>query len=194
MKALLALLLTTGAVSAAETNQPPDRPALTIRASLSIFLLRSNEFLYTNNVVVYDPPAKPGDAPTTITCGWLTAKRGANGKFETIIAHERVKIDQGNNHARGNLAVYSGIDETVTLTGAFGSDGSNDFTLPALFSPQGTNFGTKIVYDRLNDRLSITDPITIIPQASLSKGEGGNTNSAATNKSRGPLLPFSNPK
>ena len=194
MKALLALLLAAVAAVAADTNLPPDRPALTIRAGFSIFLLRSNEFLYTNDVVVYDPPAKPGDAPTTMTCGWLTAKRGVDGKFETIIAHDRVKIDQGDNHARGNLAVYSGTNETVSLTGAFGSDGTNDFTLPVLFSRQGTNYGTMIIYERLNDKLSIKDPMTIIPQTSLSKGESGKTNSSATNKSRGPAFPFLNSK
>jgi len=191
---ILALLLATSAsaIRAADTNRPPDRPALTIRAGFSVFLLRSNEFLYTNDVVVYDPPAKPGDPPTTLTCAWLTAKLGTNKKFETIIAHERVTISQGDNHARGNLAVYVGTNETVTLTGGFGSDGTNDFPLPVLFSPQGTNYGTMIVYDRLNDKLSIKDPKTIIPQTSLSKGQSSLTNSAGTNKSRGPLTPFSN--
>jgi hypothetical protein len=191
MKALLALLLVVAAAIAADTNQPPDRPALTIRASFSVFLLRSNEFLYTNNVVVYDPPARTNDAPTTMTCNWLTAKRGLDGKIETIIAHDRVKIDQGDNHARGHLAVYTGSNEVVTLTGAFDPGDTSVPQLPVLFSPKGTNYGTKIDYHRLEDKLLIKDPVTYIPQSSLSKGESSRTNSAATNKTRGPATPFS---
>lgn len=186
MKAFFALLLTLSAVAAAETNQPPSRPALTITADFSVFNLRSNVFLYTNHVVVTDPPAKPGDSPTTLTCRWAVARMGLNRRLETVTAHEGVAIDQGDNHARGALAVYTATNELMTLTGAFNPNDTNTPALPVLYSTQGTtqgtNYGTKIIYDRINDKLFIERPTTIIPHTSLATADRGKTNSAATNR------------
>ena len=175
MKAFLALLTVTLATAGADTN----RPALTIDAGSSVFDLKNNLFLYTNDVTVFDPPARPGDLPTTLTCGWLTAKRGLGGKLETIVAHERVKIDQGDRHARGALAVYTATNEQMVLTGAFDPANTNTPPFPVLSTSQGTNYGPKIVYDRLNDQLLMPEGVTtIIPQNTLS-----NTNRDKTNKS-----------
>lgn len=183
MKLFFALLLaSSAAVVAAETNQPPIRPALTITADFSVFNLRSNVFLYTNHVVVTDPPAKPGDSPTTLTCRWAVARMGANRRLETVTAHEGVAIDQGDNHARGALAVYTATNELMTLTGAFNPDDTNTPALPVLYSSQGTNYGTKIIYDRINDKLYIERPTTIIPHTSLATADRSKTNSAATNR------------
>lgn len=190
MKSLLALLLALSAACAAETNQPPNRPALTINAGYSVFNLRrgAEEFLYTNHVIVIDPPTKPGDAPTTLTCRWAVATVGTNRRVESIVAHETVAIDQADNHARGALAVYTASNETVTLTGPFNPDDTNSPPFPALFSSRGTNYGTKIIYERLNDRLLIERPTTIIPQTSLS--DRNKTNAAGTNKGPGLATPF----
>jgi hypothetical protein len=64
------------------------------------------------------------------------------------------------------------------------------FKLPILFSLQGTNTGTEIVYDRLNDKLFITNVSTYIQGATLSNVEKGKTNSMnATNKTTAPKTP-----
>jgi hypothetical protein len=190
MKVFLPLLLALSAACAVETNQPPNRPALTITAGYSVFNLRSNEFLYTNHVIVIDPPGKPGDSPTILTCRWAVARAGVNRRLESVVAHETVAIDQGDNHARGALAVYTATNETMTLTGAFHPEDTNTPPFPALFSSQGTNYGTKIIYERLNDRLLIDRPQTIIPHTSISNAERGKTNSAATNRTSRFGTPF----
>ena len=190
MKIFFALLLALSAASAAETNPPPNRPALTITAGYSVFNLRSNEFLYTNHVIVTDPPAKPGDSPTTLTCRWAVARMGVNRRLETVYAHEGVAIDQGDSHARGALAVYTATNEVITLTGTFDPDDTNTPALPVLFSSQGTNYGTKIIYERTNNKLLIERPTTIIPQTSLSTAERGKTNAPASEKSPKFTTPF----
>jgi lipopolysaccharide assembly outer membrane protein LptD (OstA) len=178
MKAQISLLFVCASVMAAETNQPP-RPALEITAEFGRFQLKDNSAFYSNNVVVKDPPSKPGDAPTFIRCRELTATRGAGGKVETIVAIGSVQIDQGDNHALANRAVYYGTNETMELTGGF--DAQN--LRPMLYSSQFTNYGDKIVYDRGADTLSIQTVFTQIPGTSL-KNTG--TNAASTNKVRAP--------
>ncbi len=190
MKPLFALLLSMIASVAGETNQLPDRPALTIKAGFSVFLLRSNVFLYTNGVSVVDPPAKPGDSPTTLTCRWAVARMGLNRRLETVWAHEGVAIDQGDNHARGALAVYTATNETMTLTGAFDASDTNAPPFPILYSSQGSSFGTNIIYDRIADKLFIGGVTTIVPQNTLSSAERHKTNASGTNKPRGFTLPF----
>jgi len=180
MKFFLALLVAAGLASAAETNQFPNRPALTIQADYSVFNLRSNVFLYTNNVRVIDPPTKLGEPPTILTCRWAVARMGPNRKLESVFAHDSVAIDQGDKQARGALAVYTATNELMTLTGPFDPNDTNN-PLPFLASPQGTNYGTKIIYDRANDQLLIEQPKTIIPQGTVS-GERDKTNSPASDK------------
>lgn len=182
MKApLLIPLLFVSTALAAETNKPPSRPGLEITAKFAEFRLKDNTAYYSNNVVVFDPPAKPGDAPTYIRCRELTARRGVNGKLDSIVAFHNVEIDQGDTHARGQKAVYTGSNERMVLTGPF-----PPFTRPLLFSSQGTNDGTEIVYDRLIDKVFITNVTTYIQGATLNNAEKGKTNSASTNKSTAP--------
>src|SRR5262245_49013700 len=120
MKTLGVLLLAGVATMAfAETNQPPQRPGLQITAGFGVFRLKENTAYYSNDVVVVDPPGKPGDPPTIIHCHELTALQGTNdNKLEKIIAHGRVTIDQGDTHARGNHGVYTSSNEWMVLTGA----------------------------------------------------------------------------
>ncbi len=185
MKAyLLFPMLFVSAALAAEINKPPARPGLEIKAKFAEFRLKDNTAYYSNDVVVIDPPAKPGDAPTIIRCRELTARRAASGKLDSIVAFHNVEIDQGDTHARGQKAVYSASSEQMVLTGAF-----PPFALPILFSPQGTNTGTEIVYNRLTDKLWFTNVSTYIPGASLNNAEKGKTNSAATNKTVTPKTP-----
>jgi lipopolysaccharide export system protein LptA len=192
MKALIVFLATALLAAAAGTNESTNRPALTINAKFSRFDLKNNIFVYSNNVpvfdpsnnvTVFDPPAKPGDPPTTLSCVWLIAKRAANGKIESIVAHERVQIDQGDRHARGALAVYTATNEQMVLTGAFDPSDTNSPAMPALFSPQGNLFGPKIVYDRRNDQLVMPEGVTThIPQSTLSSTNRSKTNKTVLNE------------
>ena len=172
MKTLWALpLLAVATVFAAETNRPPARPGLEIKASFSIFDLKNSTAYYSNNVVLTDPPAKPGDAPTILHCHELTARRSGSNKIDTIVAVGKVEIDQGDMHARGERVVYTATNEWMVLTGG----------QPMLYSSQGTNTGDVIIYDRLVGKLFITNVTTILPGASLT-----NASPASTNKTRAP--------
>ena len=191
MKALLALFAVTLVATAADLDKATNRPALTIDAKFSLFDLKNYIFIYSNNipgsdptndVVVFDPPAKPGDPPTLLTCVWLVATRGTNGRIESITAHERVKIDQGDRRARGALAVYTATNEQMVLTGPFDPADTNSPPWPALFSPQGNLYGEEIVYDRLRDQLIMPKGVkTIIPQSTLSSTNRDKTNKAVLN-------------
>jgi lipopolysaccharide export system protein LptA len=171
--------------AAAHTNKALARPALEIKAPFAEFRLKENTAIYSNNtgfysnnVVVTDPPARPGDPPTIIHCRELRAKRNAAGKLDNIVASYDVEIDQGDNHARGQQAVYTGANETMVLTGAY-----PPYPQPILFSSQGTNMGTEIVYDRAKDKLFITNATTVIPSATLSKAERKSTNTIESTNS-----------
>ncbi len=184
---LSALLLATAAsltAGAAETalEPMPSRPGLVIQADFLVANLRSNTVFYSNNVVVVDPPAKPGEPETTLRCRELTATRGSNG-IQTIEAVGFVEIDQGDLHARSDRAVYTHATEQFVMT-----EGNARFPLPTLYSLHGsitgTNTGTAIVYDRRNDRLFIKTPRTELPGTTL---QGSGTNSpASTNRSGRP--------
>lgn len=170
MKILWVLpLLLAASLFAAETNRPPARPGLEIKASFSIFDLKNSTAYYSNNVVLTDPPAKPGDAPTILHCHELTARRSASNKIDTIVAFGKVEMDQGDTHARGEHALYTATNEQIVLTGG----------QPMLYSSQGTNTGDVIIYDRLNGKLFITNVTTILPGTSLT-----NASPASTNKTR----------
>ena len=180
----LPLLLAAG-VFAAETNRPPARPGLEIKADFSIFDLKGNTAYYSNNVVLIDPPAKPGDAPTILHCRELTARRSLSNKLDNIVAFGKVMIDQGEMHARGERAVYTATNELMVLTGGFDAD----HPMPELYSPaQGTLTGDVIIYDRVNGRLSATNVTTTISSAALT-----NSSPASTNKPRVPKTPAGQP-
>ncbi len=183
-------------------EQPPDRAGLTIKAPFSIVDLKNGDVLYTNNVVdpktgkilhtndvvVTDPATKPDSPPMTMSCGWLTARKSANGKIEQIVAHDRVKIDQGDTHARGSLAVYTGTNEQMVITGPFdATDPTRPF--PELVHAQVTNTGTRIVYDRLQEKLFIDVASTFIPVAALQNMNKTNATNSARPPRTSPLAP-----
>ena len=185
MKAPGVLFLMSLAVAAANTNQPPSRPGLKIEAKFGEFRLKDNTVYYSNNVVVVDPPAKPGDAPTIIHCQELTATRGTNGRLERIVATTRVMIDQGENHARGDKAVYTSTNEQMVLTGAFDLTDTNAPTRPYVFSSQGRSVADAIIYDRLNNRIGFEGSVATDISAATLKNTGTNS-STSTNKARPP--------
>jgi len=171
-----AWLAAFGFAFAAETNAP--RPELQISADFGRFQLKEKIAFYSNNVVVVDPPAKPGDEPTIIRCRELTATQDTNGRLATIVAFGQVQIDQGDTHARADRVVYYGTNETMVLTGGFDAQNPR----PYLYSSQFTNYGDEIVYDRVADTLYTRNVRTDISGSTLKSG----TND--TNKSRAPGL------
>ena len=160
---------------AADTNQFPTRPGLVITADFAEFRLKEGIFYYSNNVVVTDPPAKPGGPPTILKCGEATARRSLDNKFDSIVALHAVQIEQGPDRARGQRAVYTRSNEWMVLTGPF-NPGDTNFPRPYLIRAQDTMEADRIVYDRLNGKIFYDNPKTVI----LSRG---NTNAASTNKS-----------
>lgn len=153
-------LVATARLTAAEMEVPPPRPGLTIHAEYSLLDLKTNSVLYSNQVVVVDPPSKPGGPETILTCVWATGRRDAAGNIDEIVAHEHVTIDQGDLHARGHRALYTGTNELLVLTGAYDiNDASHPY--PYLFKTLGTNISNSstqsavaIVYDRVNNTVS----------------------------------------
>jgi hypothetical protein len=187
MKSLLAIsLVATARLTAAEMEIPPTRPGLTIQAGINILNLKSNEVLYSNNVLVTYPPKRTNDPITYLRCEWLTGKRGTNGQLEEIVAHERVALDSGNRHARGNYAIYTATNEMLSLIGAFDpSDAAHP--LPYIYTPEGTNQGKAIIYDRRRELLTTIEAITDIRTEALKSIAP--TNSSSTNAADKPKNP-----
>ena len=178
MKTLVAVsLVATARLTAAEMEIPPARPGLTITADSSVLMLKSNIVIFSNNVVVVDPPSKPGEEPMVLKCVWLTGRRDASGKIEEIEAHERVEIDQGTVHARGNYARYSATNELIALVGMFDPKDSRNPN-PYIYSYQNTNSPTAItnsakaiIYDRVKNELrAFGDVVVDVPGTALKSG------------------------
>jgi len=183
-------IVSTTRLTAAEIQTPPQRPGLTITADFNVFYLTNNSVLYSNNVLVIDPPAKTNGPPTTMTCLWLTGKRNPDGTIDEIVAHERVAIDQGDLHARGNFAVYTGTNEMTVLLGPYEKGDAQ----PYLFKTQGTNSvnastnsADKIIYDRLSNQLygygNITTKVAQATMQSVTTNSPGATNRVNKNPS-----------
>ena len=187
IRPLLAVtLLATARLSAAEMEIPPARPGLTIKAGLNILNLKSNEVLYSNNVLVTYPPRRTNDPVTYLRCDWATGKLGTNRQPEEIIAHGRVALDSGDKHARGNYAIYTATNEWFTLVGPFDPADTNR-PLPYVILPEGTQEGTAIIYDRRNGRLRTLDAITHINAEALKSVTS--TNRSSTNVADRPKNP-----
>lgn len=187
MKSLLAVsLVATARLTAAEMEIPPARPGLTIRADINILNLKSNEVLYSNNVLVTYPPKKTNDPITYLRCVWLTGKRGTNGQLEEIVAHERVALDSGDRHARGNYAIYTATNEMLSLVGAFDPADTNR-PLPYIILPEGIQQGTAIIYDRKTELLTTLDSITDLRPETLKSVSS--TNRSSTNVADKPKNP-----
>jgi hypothetical protein len=192
MKALGILLLMSALMTRAQEKpevpavpppleQPPERLGLEITADLTVVMLRSNMVFYSNNVVVFDAPSKPGAPATVLHCRELTASRTPSGQVDQIVAVGDVQVEQGDLQGRGQRAVYSGSNDVLVLTGAWPHEPWNSPT-PLLFSTNGTLTGAEIRYERLTDKLFIPQGRTYIHQSAL----GGATKS--TNIVRDPLL------
>lgn len=165
----------------APLEQPPSRPGLQIWAEVMEVMLNSNAVHYsrsnnssTNRVVVVDPAPKTNEAPTILHCNDLMARRGTNGRIDTIVADGNVEMQQGTNYACGQHAVYYGETEKFVLTGALAPQ-----PLPMLVTSGVTNWGDEIIYDRVLNKLTIRNVKTEIPQSTLQRVNGNeNTNSA----------------
>jgi lipopolysaccharide export system protein LptA len=174
MKALVvATMVATAELTAAEMEIPPARPGLTINAESSILMLKSNIVIYSNNVVVVDPPAKPGEDPMILKCVWLTGRRDTNGGIQEIEAHGRVSIDKGPYHARANYAIYTATNDLMAMVGPYDPANTN-WPKPYVFTSAGpkstfvvTNSGDAIIYDRLRDELRTVQAETYVPGATL---------------------------
>ncbi len=187
MKPLLAVtLLATARLSAAEMEIPPARPGLTITAGINILNLKSNEVLYSNNVLVTYPPRRTNDPVTYLRCDWLTGKRGTNGQLEEIVANGRVTVDSGERHARGNYAIYTGTNEMLSLVGPF-DPADQSRPLPYIYGPEGTNEGSAIIYDRKNGRMTTIEAITSVNAEALKSVSS--TNRRSTNVADKPKNP-----
>lgn len=192
MKTTLALsLMLTARLTAAEMEVPPARPGLKIWSGRQIVYLTNNFDLHTNNVIVIDPPVKPGDPETRLACEWATVKRGANSQIEEIAAHGKVAVDQGERHARGNFGLYTGTNEIVALVGAYDPADTNNIR-PYLYrwsrtnsAPAVTNSGDSIIYSRRDSTLDILNSQLELPPAAL-KSPSPTNSARATN---GPAKP-----
>ncbi len=174
MKTLVAVsLVATARLTAAEMEIPPARPGLTINAESSTLMLKSNIVIYSNNVVVVEPPSKPGDDPMILKCVWLIGKRDTNGGIQEIEAHGKVSIDKGTIHARANYAIYTATNDLMAMVGAYDPSNTN-WPKPYIFTSAGpkssfvvTNSGDAIIYDRIRDELRTDNAQTFVPGATL---------------------------
>lgn len=182
MKALMAAtMVATARLSAAEMEVPPQRPGIIIKAGRTELDLKSSFALLTNGVLVTYPPARSNEATTFLSCAWATVKRGTNGQIEEVTAHGKVAVDKGDEHARGNYAVYTATNEMLALVGAY-DPADRTRPLPYLYSPKGTNEGEAIIYDRPRNLLTTLESIIHVPAAML-KNLNSN-NAPATNATR----------
>lgn len=194
MKTLVAVsLVATARLTAAEMEIPPVRPGLTITAESSILLLKSNIVIYSNNVVVIDPPAKPGDDAMILKCVWLIGRRNTNGGIQEIEAHGKVSIDKGTIHARANYAIYTATNDWMAMVGAYDPSNTN-WPKPYIFTSAGpkstfvvTNSGEAIIYDRIRDEIRTVQAETIVPGATLKSAAP--TNAPVSPANRAPKNP-----
>lgn len=193
MKALSVLLMLAAVFACAQERpqptavpppleQPPQRLGLEITADLTVVMLRSNMVFYSNNVVVFDAPSKPGGPPTVLHCRELTASRTPSGQVDQIIAIGDVQVEQGDLQGRGQKAVYSGSNDVLVLTGPWPHAPWNSPT-PLLFSTNGTLTGSEIRYERQTDKLYVPQGRTYIHQSALGGAK------KQTNSVRDPLVP-----
>jgi lipopolysaccharide transport protein LptA len=144
MKKLLPLLLCLALGAAGDPDGPPARKGdLHIESDSFEHDGPSRTVKFIGNVTVVDPPSKPGEFETRLTCQTLTVKRSeAEGRIESIVADGAVDIVQGPNRAQGAKAVYNALTEIVELTGD-----------PVLTMPQGNLRSPVVILDRKNNKL-----------------------------------------
>ncbi len=149
----------TDRVATTPTPRPPTRIEADGPAD---FDLISRRMIYRDHVRVDDPELK-------LHCEWLAADLPQDGRHVTnIVAETNVVIDFADEkgqpyHATGDKLVYhyhaqAGVtNETITLTGN-----------PAqIEDAMGTQTGDEIVWDRVNNRLSIPRNAQMISRQNL---------------------------
>jgi lipopolysaccharide transport protein LptA len=136
------------------------RPPTEIHSTSGEFNLKSNVFVYTENVRVDDPQMK-------LTCDLLTvaAPKLTQGKFNQAVADGHVVIDWQDekgqpNHATANRAVYT-YSITNTVTNAIVELTGNAIVT----NTQITVVGEPIIWNRLDGRISYTNGFTKVHQA-----------------------------
>jgi len=163
--------------------QPPKpRPPTRIEADRADFDLATREATYFGNVRVDDPEMK-------LHCEWLAADLPqAGGRVNHIVAETNVVIDFADEkgqpyHATGDKVVYfyqvqGGVtNETITLTGNH----------PQIEDALGTQTGDEIIWDRVNNRLSIPRNAKMVSHQNLNGAiSGTNSPPATTNQPAAP--------
>ena len=161
------------ATNTTQAAQPPKpRPPTVIEADgPADFDLTHHQVIYRRNVRVDDPDMK-------LRCEWLAADLPqAGGRVNHIVAETNVVIDFADEkgqpyHATGDKVVYfyqvqGGVtNETITLTG----------NPPQIEDALGTQTGDEIIWDRVNNRLSIPRNAKMVSHQNLNGAVSG-TNS-----------------
>jgi hypothetical protein len=177
-------------------EQPPQGVGLRIFADNTTAFLKTNLVIFsssgTNKVIAIYPPAKTNDAPAILRCRQLTAKKLSSGKMDFVDADGDVELDQGEDRARGQHAIYHGTNDQVELTGAWrgwvnlgDTNVFLDSTQPILYAGKVWNRGDKIIYDHTEGKLFIrSNVVTDIPDGVLRKAQ---TNNPAAPKTSAPF-------
>ena len=156
---------------------PKPRPPTRIEADgPADFDLTGRRMIYRNHVRVDDPEMK-------LSCEWLTADLPQDGGHVTnIVAETNVVIDFTDDkgqpyHATGDKVVYfyqvqGGVtNETITLTAN-----------PAQIEDAlGTQTGDEIIWDRVNNRLSIPRNAKLVSHQNLNGSVSATNSLPATN-------------
>jgi len=145
------------------TNRPasptPARGPTVITADVAVFNLNTHWAVYHRHVHVTDPQMK-------LTSDWLIANiPQGGGRITNIVASTNVVMDFTDDkgqktHATGDKAVYffhveGGVtNETVALTG----------NPPMVEQAQSKSTGDAIIWDRVTDKVTITNPRQIFWQ------------------------------
>jgi lipopolysaccharide export system protein LptA len=154
---LITIILSACVKLRAQTNAPDAWTR--IYSESAVFDRDGHKATYRGHVRVRDPGMR-------LYCEWLIVDlpQTGDGRVNHIVAETNVVIDlldeKGQtNHATGDMAVYdynvqgSVTNETVTLTGN-----------PKIENSVGTQNGDKITWDKIANKIHITNPIGIMRQ------------------------------
>jgi hypothetical protein len=176
----------------APLEQPPQGVGLRIFADHTTAFLKTNLVMFTssgtNKVVAIYPPVKTNEPPAILRCRELTAKKLSSGKMDFVEATGDVELDQGDDRARGQHAIYHGTNDQIVLTGPWNGPvnvgGTNRLVIsqqPLLYASKIWSRGDFIIYDHTNAKLFLrSNVVTDIPEEMLRNS--GQTNSATGSK------------
>ena len=149
---------TNAALAATVTNAPTELRATEIQSKSCQFFMRSNVFIYRDDVHIDNPQMK-------LACELLTveAPKMTNGnRFNRATAETNVVIDwvddNGTNHATSDMAVYTYVI-TNLASGAAEPHFETNATIVLTGNPVVTNqstivYGDPIIWDRINGKIS----------------------------------------